>query len=98
MLFSNNNKRQITLLGQGESYSRTPIWLEPGMSSFLPIKNNRQIFLSTESIILKPMFTCSNFKSMVCLYNNSDEEIIYEWKEYGFIILFIIQLNKIQKV
>lgn len=88
MLFSNNNRRHITLLGQGESYTRTPIWLEPGMSSFLPIKNDRKIFLSTESIILKPMFTCSNSKAMFCLYNNIDEEIIYEWNKYGFISFF----------
>lgn len=85
MLLSNNNKRQITLVGQGISYTRTFISPGPGLSSFLPLQNDRMIFLSTESIILKPMFTCSNVKSMFRLYNNSDEDIMYEWKKYTFL-------------
>ena len=44
------------------------------------------VFLSTENIILTPIFTLSNIKSLFCLYNNSDEEIIYEWKKYDFFI------------
>lgn len=86
MLLSNNNQRQITLLGQGESYTRAFNSPGPGFSSFLPIQNNRNIFLSTEIIVLKPMFTNSNIKSIFCLYNNSDDEIIYEWKKYFFFI------------
>ncbi|VVC36257.1 Immunoglobulin-like fold [Cinara cedri] len=78
---SNNIKNQINLYGLGESYIRTNIFLGPGLSSFLPVKNNRQIFLSTESIILKPMFTYSNAKSVFCLINNSNEDIMFEWKE-----------------
>ncbi|XP_026809873.1 uncharacterized protein LOC113551681 [Rhopalosiphum maidis] len=82
MLLTNNYyRRKITLLGQGESYTRTTISPGHGLSSFLPIQNDRKVFLSTESIILKPMFTQSNIKSLFCLYNNSDEEIIYECKE-----------------
>lgn len=81
MLFSNNNKRQITLIGQGDSYTRTFISPGPGLSSFLPIQNDSMIFLSTECIILKPMSTNSNVKSIFCLYNNSDEDIMYEWKK-----------------
>lgn len=85
MLQTNNNQQQIIhLLGQGESYTRNTVLPEPGLSSFLPVKNNRSIFLSSESIVLKPIFTCSNVKFMFCLYNNSDEEIIYEWKEFSF--------------
>lgn len=90
MLLSNNNRRQIIkLLGQGESYTRNTIL--PGYdcsSSFFPTKNCRQIFLSKESIILKPMLTCSNLKFMICLYNNSDEEIMFEWKEYNSFLKF----------
>jgi len=87
MLLTNRYyKLQITLLGQGESYTRTTISPGHGLSSFLPIQNDRQIFLSTENIILKPIFTLSNIKSLFCLYNNSDEEIIYEWKKYDIFI------------
>lgn len=82
MLLSNNNQRQITLLGQGESYDRTTISPGHGLSSFSPMKNDRIIFLSTESIILKPMSTSSKINAMTCLYNNSDEDIMYEWKGY----------------
>lgn len=89
MLLTNNYRRQITLFGQGESYTRTTISPGHGLSSFLPIQNDRKIFLSTESIILKPMFTHSNVKSLFCLYNNSDEEIIYEWKKYDFLFNLI---------
>ncbi|XP_025195925.1 LOW QUALITY PROTEIN: uncharacterized protein LOC112595057 [Melanaphis sacchari] len=82
MLLTNNYyRRQITLLGQGESYTRTTISPGHGLSSFLPMQNDRKIFLSTENIILKPILTQSNTKSLFCLYNNSDEEIIYEWNE-----------------
>lgn len=87
MLLSNNNRRHINLLGQGESYTRTTFSPGPGLSSFLPKHNDTNIFLSTESIILKPIYTCSNIKSMFCLYNNSNEEIMYEWKQYGFLLL-----------
>lgn len=97
MLLSNNNRRQITLVGQGESYTRTGVPLGHGLSSFLPIKNDRKIFLSTESIILKPLFTYSNAKCIVCLFNNSNEEIIYEWKEYVLFNIFLsIIINKIK--
>lgn len=87
MLLSNNNRHRVTLLGQGESYTRTTIYPGPGLSSFLQIKNDRQIFLSTESIILKPISVYSNIKSMCCLYNNTDEEIMYEWKEYDIFLI-----------
>lgn len=82
MFVSNSTRNRITLSGQGESYTRTNVFLGPGLSSFLPVKNNRKIFLSTESIILKSMSAHSNVKSMFCLYNNSNEDITYEWKEY----------------
>lgn len=82
LFVSNNTKKRITLSGQGESYTRTNVFLGPGLSSFLPVENNRKIFLSTESIVLKSMFAHSNVKSIFCLYNNSDEDITYEWKEY----------------
>lgn len=91
MLLTNNYyRRQITLLGQGESYTRTTT-ISPGhgLSSFLPIQNDREIFLSTENIILTPIFTLSNIKSLFCLYNNSNDEIIYEWKKYDFLIYLI---------
>lgn len=90
MLLSNNSRRQIiNLLGQGESFTRSTISPWPGLSSFLPIQNDREIFLSIENLILKPMLTCSNTKFMCCLYNNSDKEIIYEWNEYDYIFYFI---------
>lgn len=93
MLLSNNNQRQITLLGQGESYTRTFNSPGPGFSSFLPIQNNRNIFLSTENIVLKPMFIYSNIKCTFCLYNNSDDEVIYDWRKY---FCFIHHKNKIK--
>lgn len=90
MLLSNNSRRQIiNLLGQGESFTRNTVSPWPGLSSFLPIQNNREIFLSIENLMLKPMLTCSNTKFTFCLYNNSDNEIIYEWKEYGHIFHFV---------
>lgn len=90
MLLSNNSRRQIiNLLGQGESFTRTTATPWPGLSSFQPIQNDREIFLSIENLILKPILTCSNTKFMVCLYNNSDKEIIYEWNEYDNIFYFI---------
>lgn len=94
MLLTNNYcRRQIILSGQGESYTRTTISPGYGLSSFLPIQNDRKIFLSTENIILKPISTESNIKSLFCLYNDSDEEIIYEWKEYDF-IFYLIYLGR----
>lgn len=85
ILLSNNERRQIiNLIGQGESYTRNTI--SPGhdcLSSFSPVKNYRQIFLSKECIILKSMLTCSNRKFMIGLHNNSDEEIMFQWKEYN---------------
>lgn len=30
------------------------------------------------------MFTFSKMKSIFCLYNDSDEEIMFEWKEYDY--------------
>ncbi|XP_050530597.1 cilia- and flagella-associated protein 65-like [Daktulosphaira vitifoliae] len=81
ILLVNGKKRFIVLSGYGESSTRTIIPRGHGMSSFLPVKNNREIYLSTESLILRSFPTQSEQEAMFCLYNDTDDDIQFEWRE-----------------